>query len=466
MPARVTVVGLGPGGPDLVTAGTLAEVAVDRPRFVRTTRHPASAIVTDAVSFDVVYDGAERIDEVYPAIVEQLCAAAEEHGSVLYAVPGSPSVAERTVELLVADNRVQTELIPALSFLDLVWTRLGIDPLAEGVRIVDGHRFAASAAGERGPLVVCQCDSRDVLSDIKLAIDDPPTQSVTFVQRLGLPDESIRSVAWDELDRDVEPDHLTSLYIPRLSAPIAAEVQSFADMVRVLRQECPWDREQTHESLIRYLLEETYEVVDAIESGDSDDLEEELGDLLFQVVFHSTIAAEEGWFTLADVARGVNEKLVARHPHVFGDAHVDGVEDLLNRWELQKVTEKDRDSVMDGIPRSLPALLLAAKVQKKAASSGFGLANLDGAYADLGGELAELHESPGESELGDVLFAAVQVARQLSVDPEHALRQAADRFADRFRFLEIRASAAGSTIAETDVAELIMWWQDAKAAEA
>ena len=300
MTARVTVVGLGPGGPDLVTAGTLAELDRVPVRFLRTTRHPSASVVVDARSFDDVYEGAERIEDVYAAIVEALVAAAEEHGEVLYAVPGSPRVAERSVDLLAADGRVEVDVVPALSFLDLAWVRLGVDPLTAGVRIVDGHD-TSTLAGERGPLLIAQCDRRSVLSDVKLAADDGP--AVTVLHHLGLPDERVFEVAWADLDRSFEPDHLTSVWVPQLGAPIAGEVAAFAEVVRTLRERCPWDAEQTHHTLTRHLLEETYEVLEAIEALDEETgegyehVEEELGDLLFQVVFHATIAAESGAFT-------------------------------------------------------------------------------------------------------------------------------------------------------------------------
>jgi tetrapyrrole methylase family protein / MazG family protein len=324
---RVVVVGLGPGPGGLVTSETLDVIARVPHRFVRTTRHPSSEIVADARSFDDLYDQAAVIDDVYPAIVDTLVGAAVEHGEVLYAVPGSPGVAERTIELLLDDPRVETVVHQAMSFTELVWSRLRVDPVAAGVRMVDGHSFAIEAAGERGPLLVAQCDSPAVLSDIKLAFDGETPARVVVLQRLGLPDEQVFEVDWADLDRDVEPDHLTSVYVPVLAEPVGAELVRLADIGRELRTGCPWDREQTHQSLTRYLLEEAYEVLEAIddlpadpEPGDYGHLEEELGDVLFQVVFHAAIAAEEGAFTLADVARGISDKLVRRHPHVFGDA--------------------------------------------------------------------------------------------------------------------------------------------------
>ncbi len=440
MTPRVVVIGLGPGDADLLTAGTLAEIARERPRFLRTVRHPAAEAVPDAVSFDDVYDDASSVGEVYPTIVERLVVAAIDAGEVLYAVPGSPAVAERTVELLRADPRIVTTVVPALSFVDLAWARLGIDPLAQGVRIVDGHRFAVDAAGERGPLLVCQCDRVDVLSDIKLSIEDPPADLVvTVVQRLGLADEEIRTVEWAELDRTVLADHLTSLYIPRLAAPIASEMARFVGLVATLREQCPWDREQTHQSLTKYLLEETYEVLDAIDrlepdGRDGDDvaggdleriaaLEEELGDLLFQVVFHAAIAREEGWFDLSDVARRIHDKLEARHPHVFGDVEVTGTDDVIANWETIKAAEKGRSSVLDGIPPSLPALALAAKVVRKAAS--------------IGVDVPPASSEPDANELGDRLLTLVIEARGAGIDPEDALRRRILELTDAIRVAEL-----------------------------
>jgi tetrapyrrole methylase family protein/MazG family protein len=421
-PPRVVIAGLGPAGADLITAGTLAAIEAIPHRLLRTRRHPAATAVPDAVDFDGAYETGETFDAVYATIVEAVVAAAQEHGEVLYAVPGSPVVAERTVELLVSDARVEVEVLPALSFLDLAWARLSVDPVALGARLVDGRRFETQAAGERGPLLVGQCDQPHVLSEIKLSVDDGP--EVTVLQRLGLPDEVVRTVAWDDLDRDVVPDHLTSLWVPELAEPVAGEVARFHELVRTLRAECPWDREQTHASLTRHLLEETYEVLEAIDHVDDaagtgfEALEEELGDLLFQVVFHSVLAAEAGQFTLADVARGIHDKLYARHPHVFDpDAPETDVAQLTVDWERRKVEEKGRDSVMDGIPAALPALAYAAKVQKKAASQGIDWHTL-------------LTEEP--DSLAARLLELVDEARTSGADPEAELRAAAVRLRDAF----------------------------------
>lgn len=453
--------GLGPGPADLVTAATSA--AIDRvpQRYLRTRRHPSAGVVGVASSFDHLYDTAETVDQVYDGIVESLVAAANQHREVLYAVPGSPIVAESTVDRLRADSRVDVEILPSLSFLDLVWPRLRIDPVDSGVRLVDGHRFETEAAGERGPLLVTQCDHRDVLSSVKLALGeldpaagDPPT--VVVLQRLGLPDEAVAEVAWTELDRKVEPDHLTSLYIRRMAAPVAGELARLDQVIRRLRVECPWDREQTHHTLRRHLLEEAYEVLEAIDHLDVEggegygELEEELGDLLIQVYFHATLAAEQGQFDLADVARVVREKMIGRHPHVFGDVVAGTADDVRTRWDQIKKVEKGRESVMDGIPSALPALLYALKVQKRAASEKVDwrdlLADGDGKHRDgkraddhKGGsahderEPASAGKDPGDEDLGRRLLDLVDEARQAGLDPETELRLAAEHVRDRFK---------------------------------
>lgn len=438
---RVVVVGLGPAGPELVDEHTRDLLETHAHRFTRTIRHPAAAALSWTATFDGAYEGAASFEEVYGRIVDSLVEAAGEHGSVLYAVPGSPAVAEASVEMLRCDPRVEVEVHPALSFLDLAWIRLGIDPVAAAVRLVDGASFATQAAGQVGPLLVAQCWSPAILAELSVVLGSQPAPppAVTVLQRLGLEDEAVVELSATELDR-VEADHLTTLFLPRLARPVAAELVALDELVRTLRRRCPWDREQTHRSLERHLIEETYEVLDAIDGLDGSPasyghLEEELGDLLFQVLFHSTLAAEEGQFDVADVARGVHDKLVGRHPHVFGNADAATPEAVMANWERIKRGEKSRQSLMDGIPSALPALLRAHKVQRKAATVGI---DADpGSGPDLAGG------SDAEDELGRRLFEAVAEARRRGVDAEAALRAATAAFEGRFRAFETAAQEKG-----------------------
>jgi tetrapyrrole methylase family protein / MazG family protein len=483
-PPRIDVVGLGPAGPELITAGALALMEGTPALLLRTRRHPAADRFPTADSFDHHYEAADTFEAVYRSIVDDLVATAVRQGAVVYAVPGSPSVAEATVDLLrhhrsVIDGSVTLSVHPSVSFLDLAFDRLGVDPVAASVRVVDGETFAVDAAGERGPLLVAQCWNRTVLSDIKLSVETAPLGAVTFLHHLGLDDERVVDVEWDALDHSLDPDHLTSLFIPHLAAPVAGELVQLDELVHTLRARCPWDRRQTHGSLARHLMEESYEVleaIDAIAAVDAVDaatdagaadvvteatpgveeravahLEEELGDLLFQVYFHSTLAAEAGRFTLADVARGVHDKLVDRHPHVFGDVTADTPEEVATNWEARKLVEKGRSSVNEGIPAALPALALATKLQRKALAVGMVLPSVAAEAVRVADGVARLRRdseagragdgrthgrvTDGEgggadpaARLGELLFSLANVARELGVDPETALRARAAAF--------------------------------------
>jgi tetrapyrrole methylase family protein/MazG family protein len=437
----VIVVGLGPAGSEFVSAATLDVIAATPRRFVRTQVHPSAHVVPDAASFDELYERAEHFDDVYTGIVDALVDAAHDHGEVLYAVPGSPWVLERTVAALRHDDRVHTVIHPAMSFLDLVWTRLGIDPVEAGVRLIDGHRFATEAAGERGPLLVAHTHANWVLSEMKLAADDIDATNdrdeVILLQRLGTPDEAVVTTTWADLDRTVEADHLTSVYIPHLSSPVGREFVRFHQLTRTLRERCPWDREQTHTSLVRYVIEEAYEVADALvaaqETGDDDALISELGDLLYQVELHATIAEQEGRFTMADVCRAVHDKLVHRHPHVFGPDPGDPTpEELAASWDQLKAAERAPDaSPFEGIPRSLPALSYAAKVLTRAERATLpgpvvdDLPLVDLITADMAASDLTL------DELGKTLLAIVVAARSAGQDAEAALRTVVDAYRDR-----------------------------------
>jgi tetrapyrrole methylase family protein / MazG family protein len=431
----IIVVGLGPGTEDFLTRGTLNAIAGSTQRFLRTSRHPSASVMGECHSFDELYDALESFDQVYAAIVEHLVAAAVSNPEpVLYAVPGSPLVAEHTVELLLADPRVSVTIVPALSFLDLTWARLGVDPHTNGVRIIDGLRFAEASEGERGPLLVSQCHSKAVLSEIKCTPADPP-ERVTVLQRLGLPDESITDIAWDDLDRVIEPDHLTSLWIPVFDAPLRTEMARLVSVMDRLRAQCPWDQQQTHASLAPYAIEEAYELAEVIaadakpEAGDThtDHLIEELGDLLFQTVFHACLGNEDGRFTLADVARVLTDKLIRRHPHVFGEVLVSDADEVVRNWEQIKSIERGVSAdPMAGLTEGLPALSYAWKVIKRANTAGFS---------------TEPITAPS-SNIGEYLLGVVFGVRAAGADPEVELRLAAARYRDQVRAAVAKQSEA------------------------
>jgi tetrapyrrole methylase family protein/MazG family protein len=482
MADRIVAVGLGPAGADHLLPVARAALESSSHRFARTVRHPAVDDLVAAgvtfTSFDDVYDAAPDLESAYREIAARLIAAAHEHGEVVYAVPGSPAVAERAVALLRADASVDVELVAGVSFADLAWVRLGVDPMDGDARVVDGR--AIDQAELAGRLLVAQCDSAFVLSDVKLALLEHlgPDTPITVLQRLGLPDEQVTVLALEELDRGaVTPDHLTSVFVDAGAVGAARELVRLLQLAKRLRDPggCPWDAEQTHHSLTRYILEEAYEVVEAVESlpeAGYAPLEDELGDLLYQVVFHAIIAQEAGEFTMADVARGIHDKLVRRHPHVFGDVVAAGsvperqvsTDDVLRNWEQIKKEEKGTTSIVAGITPGLPSLIYTHKLFRKAASVGLDPGTLDEALDRIDAALDGLRtDDDVERHLAQVLAASVIVARAGGVDAESALRGWAADYRRRFEQMERLAIDRDVDLAAADPAAVAALWLEAQA---
>lgn len=481
-PARVVAVGLGPAGIDLILPAARREIERIPHRFARTLRHPAidelRAEGVELTGLDDHYERGPDLDAVYASIVDTLVAAAGRYGEVCFLVPGSPAVAERTVALL-RDRDVELVVVPGLSFVDLAWARLGVDPMA-GARVVDGHAFRVESAGASGPLLVAQCDSRFVLSEVKLSLLEvvEAERAVTVVQRLGRDDEHVFEVALAELDRSFEPDHLTSVFVDLGGLEVSGEFARLVGVVERLRGPggCPWDQKQTHHSLARHVIEEAYEVVEAIEAlppeapgGDAEvpaeryaALEDELGDLLFEVVIHSVLAAEAGAFDIAGVNRRVHDKLIRRHPHVFGTVEVAGADEVVANWEQIKKAEKGGGSLVADVTASLPSLLYAHKLVRKAAAVG-----LEPDGADARRRLVEAAEalaaSPDDVEgaLGEVLARAVELAASSGIDAESALRGWAGRFRGRFLAMERLAAERSVDLATAPRDTVIALWDAA-----
>jgi tetrapyrrole methylase family protein/MazG family protein len=481
VPGRVVVVGLGPAGTDHLLPAARAAFESVAVRRVRTARHPvcdelATAGVTFE-SFDDHYDAAPDLDTNYRGIVAALTALASERGEVAYGVPGNPSVAERTVTLLheaAARGEVTLRIVPGLSFADLAWARLGVDPMEREARVVDAH--AIDSAELAGPLLIAQCDNEFVLSDVKLALLEhlDAATPVTVVQRLGLPDEHVATLVLEDLDRgEVVPDHLTSLFVDAGAAGAAREMVRLFQLARRLRAPggCPWDAEQTHHSLTRYLIEEAYEVVEALEALPAHGpvpaeayaaVEDELGDLLYQVVFHAVLAQEEGAFGMADVARGIHDKLVRRHPHVFGDVVAEESDDVLRNWEQIKKGEKGTSSIVEGITPGLPSLVYTHKLFRKAASVGLDPGSFTDALDRIDAAVARMREQGEEvdAQLAEVLVGAVVVARVGGIDAESTLRGWAARYRERFQAMEHLAEARGLDLAAMADADVSALWDE------
>lgn len=488
---KLTIVGLGPGGRDLLPSINLEILRGARRLFLRTEIHPVVDWIKQQQityeSFDKFYDSAEDFDEVYRLIVNEILVAVNEE-EVVYAVPGHPLVAETAVEMILQEAQqrgIHTNVVPAMSFLDAIYAALNINPV-RGLQIFDGLQLDKQVLNPSLGVIVVQVYSRLVAADIKLSLLDvyPAEHQAVIVQAAGMPgEERIEFMSMYEIDRLDWVDHLTTLYIPPLRDTVMKNKGQFlldplVNIMSQLRGEkgCPWDKEQDHDTLTPYLLEETYEVLEAIQQENMYNICEELGDLLLQIVFHAQIARERGYFDINDVLDGICNKMIDRHPHVFGDLQVKDSSQVLENWEKIKQKEKDGDSgrereksVLDGVPRGLPALLRAYKIQKRAARVGFDWPNYKGALDKIEEELLEFKEALEggqrkniELETGDMLFAVVNVARQAGIDPEVALVAATDKFIRRFQYIEQNISLHGKNMNDMTLADLDLLWEQAK----
>lgn len=496
----ITILGLGPGGVEGLPAGALDLISGAGQAYLRTERHPVVGYLrehgAELIALDHLYEASATFEEVYARIVETLMDAARGDRDVVYAVPGHPLVAERTVRLLLeAAERegIPVEVKPAPSFLDALFTALRLDP-SEGLEVVDALSIDRDPPSGRKPAIVAQIYDRKVASDAKLALMEvyPDDHPVTVVRAAGVPgEERLQTVPLHEIDHLGWIDHLTSLYLaPRPDAKGVQEgdeteedqasrfpFDPLMDVVFRLRGPggCPWDREQTHTSLRPYLIEEAFEVVEAIDTGEMNKLREEMGDLLLQIALHSAIAQESGAFTINDVVAEIVEKMIRRHPHVFGDASASTSGEVLRRWEDIKAGERGDEpdrSALAGIPPGLPALMQAYKLQKKAASAGFDWERVEDAWAKVHEEMRELEEAYHEGqpdkiveELGDLLFAVVNVSRFIKVEPEGALAGTIQKFTRRFRFIEEEARKAGKRLSDMTLGQMDELWDQAKIAE-
>lgn len=449
--------------------------------YLRTSRHPAVAELPPHLqlrSFDSVYDSAPSFQSVYEQIAAQILDLGRVD-DVIYAVPGDPYVGEATVAAIVAAAReagVPVRTLPGVSFVEPTLAAVGVDAL-EGLQIHDAIGLAGylyPPLSVDAPVLLGQVYSRMLANEVKLSLMAlyPEAHEVCLVHRAGQPDELVERVPLHEMDRSDEIAHLTSLYIPSL--PYKAALPALAETVAVLRSPggCPWDQEQTSQSLRAGFLEEAYEALEAIDADDMTNLREELGDLLYHIVMQAQIAAEGGDFTLSDVIAGIETKLKRRHPHVWGDWEVSDSAEVLRNWEILKQREKAERhapgiSILDHIPVGLPALARSQKIQDKVAKQGFDWPDITGVYDKILEELAEVREAitPDEQrvEFGDLLFIVVNLSRWLGVDAETALREANEKFRRRFQVVERLIASRGLDWSSLSFLELDALWLEAKA---
>ena len=500
----ITILGLGPGNIHDLTlqARTLLAQAAEQQQTVyfRTTIHPtvkplkAELPNLRIVSFDSFYEESSDWSVLYQNIAEEVCNLAAQQ-PLIYAVPGHPLIGESSVQLvlrLARERNLSTAIVAGLSFIEPVCTAVGLDPFDAGTQLVDATLLAALRPDEIAgkvvptiPLLVTQLYNRRLASDVKLALSEcyPDEWPVKLVRAAGVvseghdDDESVIELPLYELDRNTYANHLSTLYVPSIDAMQSLRLpETLRYLIMRLRRDpdgCPWDRAQTHQTLTPYVIEEAYEVVEALEENNMDKLAEELGDLLLQVYLHSEIARQADEFTLGDVYEHINAKMIRRHPHIFGDVEVSGANQVVQNWEAIKREERikagkdvQQESILDGVPQASPALIIAQEYQKRAGKVGFDYETVEDVYIKLEEELQELREADTSEhqleEMGDVLYMIARLARAYKIDAEEALRKSNRKFLHRFQAMEQEARKQGRPLTSLNKTEWMALWRQAK----
>lgn len=478
----IKIVGLGPGSPEALTIGAVKALEKSKNLYFRTEKHPTVDYLKENLNgfktCDNYYEKGSSFDEVYSNIAADMIEEYKKKGELVYAVPGHPLVAEKSVLNLIAlcdENNIKYEILPAVSFIDAMMDRLKIDPI-EGLKIIDAFDIKNQILDKRIGTIITQVYNPLIASEVKLQLLEyyNDETEIYYVRAAGIEgQESIRKIPLYELDMQEDIDYLTSVYIPR----DINNKKDFYDLIQVietLRGEngCPWDIEQTHNSIKNQILEECYEVVEAIDKDDIDGLIEELGDVLLHIVFHSVIGKEDGYFNINDVIQSITDKMIYRHPHVFGDEHKNSSEEVLTSWEELKIKEKKFETLTDeieAIAKTLPSLIRSCKVQKKASKVGFDFDNVIEASKKIEEELKEVldvYKSNNREkileEVGDLLFACVNVSRLLNIDGEEALSNATRKFIKRFSFIEKEILKQGKNLKDISIDDMNILWEKSK----
>jgi tetrapyrrole methylase family protein/MazG family protein len=482
MKKKITIAGLGPGSEENLTLGALKALREGEQIILRTGKHGVTAFLQEQginyTTLDEYYQSHDSFEEVYENIIKYIIERLEE-GDVVLGVPGHPLVGERLVLQLLdhLDPAVYSiRIVPGISRADSLLSVIQKSG-PEGLKILMAPEVGENHLDTRLATVILDINSALSASELKLRLLKvyPPELEVYVAcqDRDEMPD--CTTIPLYELDRLERYDHTTCLYLPPrdLYSLKAFDFYHLVEIMQMLRcpEGCPWDREQTHESLKQYFIEETYEVLEAIDKSDQDKLVEELGDVMLQVVFHAQIAKEHGEFDIGDVTTEICHKMMQRHPHIFSHVKVHNADEVVSNWEAIKKQEKGLEShtqVLKDIPSNLPALMRGYKVQKKAALVGFDWDRVEDAIEKVKEELKELIEAHAEGdsqkiteEMGDLLFAVVNVARFFDIQPELALNATIEKFIKRFEYIEQNADRP---LEEMTLEEMDILWNQAKVA--
>lgn len=456
--------------PDAMTVAAAHALRDADKLFLQTSEHPAAktvlALGKPFTSMDDLYAGSEDFDALNESVAQRLVNA----GTCVYAVTGNIADSQLpAITALVKARGGKVTVLPGLSLSAAAFCELPAARVVTASAMPDWFDVSQ-------PVAVEELDDAIRAGNAKLALSEffPDDWPILLSELCDDGRFTRKEIPLYELDRQKRYGAATVAYVP--SAPFDSLTRyGYEELTGVIKRlrapdGCPWDREQTHETLREPLLEECYELLDAIESGDDAHICEELGDVLLQVVLHAEIAAEQGRFTQRDVNSELVKKLVYRHPHIFGGAKADTADEVLVNWDKLKKAEKSQKTqtdVLKSVPRNLPSLTFSYKIQKKAANVGFDWSDAESAFPKISeesGELMRAMHGVGDvtEELGDLLFSVVNVARLLHINPELALRGAADKFTGRFAAMEQLAVASGRNLEEMSLKEMDLLWNTAK----
>lgn len=478
--AKIYVIGLGPGSVDDLTLGAISRINNKNKNFLRTEKHPAIEYFHENSinyeTFDYLYEREDEFKDVYKTIVDSLMEELALGEDINYFVPGNPLVAEKTVEILL-EKKIDIELITGMSFIDPLIMSVKRDPI-NGLKIVDGTEFDFSMADINLDIIVTQVYNKRIISDIKLIISEiyGDEHEVYIIDSAGIKNkEKIDKTPIYEMDRIDEIGYLTTIYIPKIENKKIFDFNDVIHIMKRLRGEdgCPWDAKQSHESLRKCLIEEAYELVSAIDSGVVEDIIEELGDVLLQVVFHSEIALDEGDFSLIDVTTGLCNKLIYRHPNVFLEEKVVNSEEVVYNWDRLKDLQQGFKTIDEKINHiaSLPSSIKSFKTQEIAAKFGFDWETINGPLEKIKEEYEEILEVLDssevdfrrlEEEIGDLFFAVVNLARFAKVDPEVSMNRANNKFIERFKFMERKCIENKQNLKDLNLDQMQVLWDLAK----
>lgn len=437
----ILICGLGPGDFKQITEETIELLFSGRPVFLRTAVHPSVQALKERdmvfTAFDTFYESENDFETVYSKIVEELIEKAQQE-EIIYAVPGHPICGESTVQGLIQkckEKNIPYHIYPAVSFIDVCMTAVERDPV-DGLTVLDALTLHRHFPPVNHGILITQVYNPHIAGEIKLLLGEKYDDEMMVALISADVENGTEKVEWlplYEIDRENRCCHLTTLYVPE-QKNFYRHINALTHIMAQLRAPdgCPWDRAQTHESLRKYLLEETYEALDAIDREDIDNLIEELGDLLYQIVFHAEIGKENGYFNFDDVVEGICLKMIRRHPHVFGDVKIQSETELNTMWErIKKDEKKDACSKASelNVPKAFPALVRAEKLIKIAVKSGLAQEDSNEMFDTIQDELAQLKQAIEEKQpnkacqlTGNLLLAICRLSFQHNIDAELALK--------------------------------------------